>query len=80
MKGMPDDYIAQIGRLLPEDVNLVVDTSGAALKAAFTAQPDIVKINDEELTELTGYPVETAEEAAKLLKEYTKIPYFIVTM
>ena len=80
MKGMPDNYIAQIGRLLPEDVNLVVDTSGAALKAAFSVQPDIVKINDEELTELTGCPVEIAEEAAKLLKEYTKIPYFIVTM
>ncbi len=80
MKGMPDNYIAQISRLLPEDVNLVVDTSGAALKAAFTAQPDIVKINDEELAELTGCPIETAEEAAKLLTEYTKIPYFIVTM
>lgn len=80
MKGMPDDYIAQIGRLLPEDVNLVVDTSGAALEAALPAKPKVVKINDEELAELTGCPVETAEEAAKLLKEYTKIPYFIVTM
>ncbi|KXU02781.1 Fructose-1-phosphate kinase or related fructose-6-phosphate kinase (PfkB) [Streptococcus constellatus] len=80
MKGMPDDYIAQIGRLLPEDVNLVVDTSGAALEAALPAKPKVVKINDEELAELTGCPVETAEEAAKLLKEYAEIPYFIVTM
>lgn len=80
MKGMPDDYIAQIGRLLPEDVNLVVDTSGAALEAALPAKPKVVKINDEELAELTGRSVESAEEAVNLLKEYAEIPYFIVTM
>lgn len=80
MKGMPDDYIAQISRLLPQNVNLVVDTSGIALQAAFLARPKVVKINDEELTDLTGKPTDTVEQVANILKEYAEIPYFIVTM
>ncbi|GGE29649.1 1-phosphofructokinase family hexose kinase [Streptococcus himalayensis] len=80
MKGMPEDYIAQVAASLPEQVDLVVDTSGAALISALTAQPKVLKINDEELAEMTGSSTETAEEVAALLKEYQEIPFFIVTM
>ncbi|MEW4353304.1 PfkB family carbohydrate kinase [Streptococcus pneumoniae] len=80
MKGMPEDYIAQVAAALPSHVDLIVDTSGAALKAALKAQPKVVKINDEELKELTGQSTDTAEEVASLLEVYKEIPFFIVTM
>ena len=80
MQGMPDSYIADIGRALPQGARLVVDTSGAALKQALKANPVLVKINDEELAELTGSSIDGAEEVVQALKEFAVIPYFIVTL
>lgn len=80
MAGMPEDYIARIARALPADVNLVVDTSGPALHAALAAKPKIVKINEEELGELTGEKMESPAQVARVLREWREIPFFIVTM
>lgn len=80
MKGMPEDYIVQVAAKLPDGAKLVVDTSGSALKAALPAKPTIVKINDEELAELTGKPTETPEQVRDLIQSYHDLPFFIVTM
>lgn len=80
MKGMADSYIKDVAELLPEGANLVVDTSGPALEQALKAKPALLKINDEELAELTGKSTSTPEEVAAIVKEYTDLPFFIVTM
>ena len=80
MQGMPDSYIADIGRALPQGARLVVDTSGPALREALAANPVLVKINDEELAELTGKEVTGAEDVFELLKSFASLPYFIVTL
>ncbi len=59
---------------------VMVDTSGEALLQAVTAQPFLIKPNEEELTEITGKPVSSIEEllaAATPLLE--SIEYVVVT-
>lgn len=56
MKGMPDNYIAYINQKACEQVGsirLCVDTSGAALQETYRkTTPYLIKINDEETSEL----------------------------
>ena len=80
MQGMPETYIADIGQAIPEGARLVVDTSGAALKQALKANPVLVKINDEELAELTGREIVETRDVVEALSAYSQIPYFIVTL
>ncbi|MBF0819153.1 tagatose-6-phosphate kinase [Streptococcus danieliae] len=80
MKGMPDDYIKQLIDRHP-GVHTIVDTSGAALRAAYQSQPSLVKINNEELKDL--YPdldENSPEQILAILKEETPHENMIVTM
>ncbi len=80
MKGMPDDYIKGfIERFL--HVQTIVDTSGAALRAAYEARPALIKINNEELKDI--YPdldEENPDDILRILKEVTPHDNLIVTM
>ncbi|MBO0444715.1 tagatose 6-phosphate kinase [Enterococcus sp. AZ170] len=84
MKGMPDDYIAQIQEQLKgQDVRFFIDTSGSALVEAFHKNPDVIKINDEELVDLVpDHTFTELEDYADFLKSKTAaaIPYFIITL
>lgn len=80
MKGMPASFIYDISTQLPSGVGLVVDTSGPALKEASRAKLDLLKINDEELSELVGQKLESPEQVGQVLKDYKDLPFFIVTM
>lgn len=83
MQGMPNDYIVQIARQLPKDVQLIVDTSGEALRQAYQCQPKMIKINDEELADLfPQFKIENPQQILTVLKNHLTedIPYFIVTL
>lgn len=81
MKGMPDDFIAQvIKRLAGKKVKVFVDTSGNALVEAYKAKPLLIKINDEEILELfPNRELNTIDDYYQLLQEVT-IDYFIITL
>lgn len=84
MKGMPDDYIAQLQKQLKgQDIRFFIDTSGVALVEAFQEHPAVIKINDEELCDLVpDYTFNELEDYADFLKSKTAatIPYFIITL
>ncbi|HHT7803243.1 tagatose-6-phosphate kinase [Streptococcus suis] len=80
MKGMPDDYIQQFIEKFPA-VRTIVDTSGAALRAAYEARPALIKINNEELKDI--YPEldeHDPEDVLRILKEVTPHENLIVTL
>lgn len=81
MKGMPDNYIAQIiGKLANKNVKVFVDTSGKALVEAYKAKPQLIKINDEEILDLfPNRKLYSNEDYYELLKE-VEIDYFIITL
>ena len=61
--GMPADAYATITRQVQAaGASVVLDTSGAPLKAALTVGPKIVKPNRHELAELVGRPLTTLDE------------------
>lgn len=57
-----DFYAVATRRLRARGVRVALDTSGAALRAALAAGPDLIKPNEHELSELVGRPL--ADEAA----------------
>jgi 1-phosphofructokinase len=71
--GTPDDLYARLAAAVrPVGVRVAVDTSGPALERALAAGPDVVKPNEEELTEVTGVVPETLGDvvlAANQLRE-----------
>lgn len=87
MKGMPNDYIAQIDRELAKrkiSFKLCVDTSGEALVQTYQqTTPYLIKINDEEIRDIfPDKKLETQEEYLQLLtKDIRKeIPHFVITL
>lgn len=84
MKGMPDDYIAQIQtQLQGKNTHFFVDTSGTALVEAYKGHPDVIKINDEELSDLVpDQTFDGLEDYMCFLKSEfaAPIPYFIITL
>ncbi|EOH97119.1 1-phosphofructokinase family hexose kinase [Enterococcus haemoperoxidus ATCC BAA-382] len=84
MKGMPDDYIAQIqNQLKGQNIRFFIDTSGPALVEAYKGKPDVIKINDEELNDLVpDRTFKELEDYVNFLNSETAaaIPYFIVTL
>lgn len=84
MKGMPNDYIAQIKEQLKgQDIRFFIDTSGQALVEAYKGNPEVIKINDEELSDLVpDYTFDRLQDYAHFLKSEAAatIPYFIVTL
>jgi 1-phosphofructokinase len=58
--GTPDDLYARLAAAVrPVGVRVAVDTSGPALKSVLAAGPDVLKPNEEELSEVTGVVPET---------------------
>lgn len=87
MKNMPNNYISQTMKLLKKqspNVSLCVDTSGEALVETYqTAQPYLIKINDEEVRDLFPTKVlETIEDYLDLFKNDVDpaINYFVITL
>jgi len=82
MKGMPDDYIADIKRKIKEkNIIFLVDTSGNPLIEAYKSRPHLIKINNEETLDL--FPkkrLDTINDYHKLLLTQSHIPYFIITL
>lgn len=82
MKGMPDNYIAEISKkITKKQVKILIDTSGKPLVEAYHSNPFLIKINDEEILDL--FPKKefhTIDDYVQVLKESANIPYFIVTL
>lgn len=82
MKGMPDNYIAEISKKLKKrNVKIFVDTSGKPLVEAYKEKPYMIKINDEEIMDL--FPkkkLNTIQDYHQLLSGQTNIPFFIITL
>jgi 1-phosphofructokinase len=58
--GTPDDLYARLAAAVrPVGVRVAVDTSGAALESVLAAGPDVLKPNEEELSEVTRVIPET---------------------
>jgi 1-phosphofructokinase len=58
--GTPDDLYARLAAVVrPVGVRVAVDTSGPALESVLAAGPDVLKPNEEELSEVTGMVPET---------------------
>ncbi len=58
--GTPDDLYARLAAAVrPVGARVAVDTSGAALERVLAAGPDVLKPNEEELSEVTGVVPET---------------------
>ncbi len=61
-----------ISALRADGRRVLVDTSGPALAAALAAQPDVIKVNGDELGEVLGMPIsdlETARRAALTVQQ-----------
>jgi 1-phosphofructokinase len=71
--GTPDDLYSRLAAgVRPVGVRIAVDTSGPALERALAAGPDVLKPNEEELSEVTGVVPETLGDvvlAANQLRE-----------
>ncbi|TQM69047.1 fructose-1-phosphate kinase [Actinomadura hallensis] len=68
--GVPDDtYAGLCRRFGPDGIPVAVDTSGAALRAAVPAGPDLIKPNREELAEAVGGPVDTIADVVEAAGE-----------
>jgi 1-phosphofructokinase len=58
--GTPDDLYARIASAVrPVGARVAVDTSGLALESVLAAGPEVLKPNEEELSEVTGVVPET---------------------
>lgn len=58
--GTPEDLYARLaGAVRPVGARVAVDTSGPALERVLVAGPDVLKPNEEELSEVTGVIPET---------------------
>ncbi|MCE7011240.1 1-phosphofructokinase [Kibdelosporangium philippinense] len=68
--GVRDDFYAGlITRLTDEDTQVVVDTSGPALRAALAAGPTLIKPNHHELEEAVDRPLATIGEVIEAARE-----------
>lgn len=72
--GVPDDFYARLAHLAADqDVRIVVDASGPALRAALDVGVDLIKPSRSELAELVGAPgdvddADLAEHARSLVR------------
>ena len=69
-KGASQDSYEQLIRICREKgKKVLLDTSGDNLRRGVKAQPDFVKPNTDELSQLLGHPVQGMEEAIRAAKE-----------
>ncbi|WP_437534967.1 1-phosphofructokinase [Sorangium sp. So ce726] len=70
--GVPDDFYAEmVCRLKARGCSVAVDGSGAPLRRAVAARPDLIKPNQHELRELLGGPL--LEERAQVVRAAREI-------
>jgi tagatose 6-phosphate kinase len=68
--GLVDDTYAALVRGIDQSVMpCLVDASGPALRHATDAVPYLLKPNRDEAAELAGHPLDTPEDAARLVRE-----------
>jgi 1-phosphofructokinase len=68
--GTPDDLYARLADAVrPVGARVAVDTSGPALERALAAGPDVLKPNEEELSEVTGVVPETLGDVVAAANE-----------
>ena len=65
-ENLPDAFDRLSAFAVSRGANLVVDMSGAPLRRALAYQPFLIKPNAEELSELCGESVHSADDAARL--------------
>ncbi len=80
--GMPEDaYATLTRRIQAAGAAVLLDTSGAPLRAALTAGPRLIKPNRHELAELVGEPLESLESliaAGRALLNSANAPEWVV--
>lgn len=70
--GVPEDFPARLAARLEGRARLIVDTSGAPLRALARAAggaPWLLRMDDVEAEELAGYPLPTVSESAAFAEE-----------
>jgi 1-phosphofructokinase len=68
--GTPDDLYARLAAVVrPVGVRVAVDTSGPALESVLASGPDVLKPNEEELSEVTGVVPETLGDVVLAAEE-----------
>jgi 6-phosphofructokinase 2 len=70
--GVPEDFPARLAARLQGRARLIVDTSGAPLRALARgggAAPWCLRMDDEEAADLAGYPLDTVAESAAYAEE-----------
>lgn len=68
----PEWYAELVAQVHSGGARIALDTSGPALLAALTANPDVVKPNREELAEAVGRPIATIGDAVDAAGELRK--------
>ena len=82
-QGVPEDFYRElIRRGHSAGVPVLVDTSGSRLVAAVLEKPDLVKPNEDEITQLTGQRPSTREEAVDALVSLREggIPFAVLSL
>lgn len=70
---MPEDVYLRLANTIPHGVQLVLDTSGQALRAGLSSKPFLVKPNLEELGELFGEEISGEKEAVRYAKRLRRL-------
>lgn len=79
--GVPTTIYADLIRLIQSaGAFAVLDTSGEALRQGIAAAPMLVKPNDSELSELSGLPVTTPQEAIEAATTLTGVNLVVISM
>jgi 1-phosphofructokinase len=65
----PDFYAVLIERARAKGARVAIDTSGKPFDACLEARPDLIKPNDEELSELVGRPLDTIDDIVAAANE-----------
>lgn len=76
----PTFYAELIHDIQATGARVILDTSGAALRHGCAALPFLVKPNAAEIGELTGLPIDSAEQALAAAQALAGIPNLVISM
>ncbi|HEX2910700.1 MAG TPA: 1-phosphofructokinase [Chloroflexia bacterium] len=76
----PSFYAELIGDIKAAGGRVILDTSAEALKCGYAAQPYLIKPNALEISQLTGRPVNTVDEAIIAAGNLKGVEYIVVSM
>jgi 1-phosphofructokinase family hexose kinase len=72
-----DSYFKLVTKGKDAGLEVVLDTSGDALREGIKAHPNIIKPNREECEDIVGFPLKTPDDflkATSILREFTSFP------